>query len=168
MKITFNLILSSVLIAFINISAVTITFDTDGGSTIPDMVLPSVESSYELPEPPTKEGFTFEGWYYQRDSESSEMAIFDENFDFTLLGEINGEILLNVVAKWIEADRNVVGLPEQILPNEVYYTSLFIELDDEMIALSDALPQTGQPTLGLYYVFGAVLIGFGVVIKHRL
>ena len=39
----------------------TITFDTDGGSAIEQIVVKEGES-VELPKEPTKEGFKFNGW----------------------------------------------------------------------------------------------------------
>ena len=41
---------------------VTVTFDTDGGTAIPDQQV-RVGATAEKPEDPTKSGFTFDGWY---------------------------------------------------------------------------------------------------------
>lgn len=38
-------------------------FDTDGGSEIEPVLV--VNDKIKLPENPTKEGYTFEGWYYE-------------------------------------------------------------------------------------------------------
>lgn len=40
----------------------TVTFDTDGGSTAPDKQV-RANSKVNKPDDPTKEGYTFEGWY---------------------------------------------------------------------------------------------------------
>lgn len=41
---------------------VTVTFDTDGGTTIPDQMV-RVGATVERPADPTKTGYTFGGWY---------------------------------------------------------------------------------------------------------
>lgn len=50
----------------------TVTFDTDGGTAIPDQSV-RVGAKAEKPADPTKEGYTFDGWY----EEDSFTTVFD-------------------------------------------------------------------------------------------
>ena len=75
-----------------------VTFDTDGGSAIDPQVIVKGELAQE-PEAPTKDGFTFAGWYLN-----------DVKYDFTT--PITGGIIL--VAKW-----------EEVAAPEVTYTVTF-------------------------------------------
>ena len=165
MKTFLNSMLSALIFTVINLSTVTIIFNSNGGSNVPEIQLPSPTSTYVMPQEPIKEGFVFDGWYYDGDSEVSEAIYFDENFDLTVGGD-NSTIY--VYAKWIEAERNVVGLPEQILPNEVFYTSNVIDLEDEIVPLADALPQTNQIPVEIYYGIGGVLMVLGICVKKYL
>ena len=64
----------------------TVTFDSDGGSDVPSQKVVSGSCATE-PTAPTKEGFTFAGWYLN-----------DEEYDFNI--PVSGNITL--VAKWTE------------------------------------------------------------------
>jgi len=65
---------------------ITISFDTDGGSNIDSIVI-KIGDTISKPDTPTKEGYTFKGWY-----------IDEEEFDFS--NPITEEITLK--AKWEE------------------------------------------------------------------
>lgn len=167
MKSTFNVILSAVLFTFIQISSATIVFHSNGGSDVPEISLPSQMSTYEMPPDPTRPGYIFDGWYYE--DEASEVIYFDSNFDMSKFDEDGDGIMLNVFARWTEEEQNVVGLPIQVLPNEVFYTSVFIDFEEEAIPLGDALPQTSQIPVGFYYAFGGIFISFGILLnKHMI
>ena len=64
----------------------TVTFDTDGGSTAPDKQV-RANSKVNKPDDPTKEGYTFEGWYNG-----------DKKFDFDT--PVSGERTVTLKAKW--------------------------------------------------------------------
>lgn len=64
----------------------TVTFDTDGGSTAPDKQV-RANSKVNKPDDPTKEGYTFEGWYDG-----------DKKFDFDT--PVSGERTVTLKAKW--------------------------------------------------------------------
>lgn len=64
----------------------TVTFDTDGGSTAPDKQV-RANSKVNRPDDPTKEGYTFEGWYDG-----------DKKFDFDT--PVSGERTVTLKAKW--------------------------------------------------------------------
>lgn len=68
----------------------TVTFDSNGGSEV-DPITCNKGSTITLPEPPTKEGFEFDGWF-----------IDDGTFTntFTESTEVTGDI--TVYAKWVE------------------------------------------------------------------
>ena len=168
MKTTLNIMLSAVLVTLIHISSVTIIFHSNGGSDVPEISIPSLTSTYEMPPDPTRPGYLFEGWYYESDASEFETFYFDSSFDMSQIDAAGDNITLNVFARWSEEERNVVGLPEQVLPNEVFYTSVFIDLEEEAIPLADALPQTSQSSVGVYYVLGAMLMGLGVMLNKRL
>jgi uncharacterized repeat protein (TIGR02543 family) len=68
----------------------TMTFDTNGGSTVNPISRTVEQSSIIRPNDPTKEGFTFSGWYL--DSELTELYTFDL--------PINNNVTL--YAKWEE------------------------------------------------------------------
>lgn len=64
----------------------TVTFDTDGGSAAPDKQV-RANSKVNKPDDPTKEGYTFEGWYDG-----------DKKFDFDT--PVSGERTVTLKAKW--------------------------------------------------------------------
>ena len=66
----------------------TISFETNGGSSIEDVVIDS-SLDFDLPDDPVKEGYTFAGWYLDE--------AFDVEYSTSLL---NNNITL--YAKWIE------------------------------------------------------------------
>lgn len=167
MKGSINLIRSVTLAVLLNVSAVVLIFNANGGSVVPEIHLASPTSTFEMPEHPVREGYVFDGWYYVSDEETSEIVDFDENFDMTQMNASEDEIVVNIYAKWIEEERIVMALPPQILPSEVYYTSIFIELDEEATPLADALPQTSQMPLAFYYGIGGILSVVGMRFKKK-
>ena len=71
---------------------ITIVFDTNGGSVV-DAIITDDKTTLNLPNNPTKEDFTFDGWYF--DNETFELT-------FTNISQIsitNGRV--TVYAKWI-------------------------------------------------------------------
>ena len=71
----------------------TITFDTAGGSSI-DSIVVKENDVITKPDDPTKEGYTFLGWY-----------IDDEEFNFEDLVKSD----LTLVAKWEENENSIAG-----------------------------------------------------------
>lgn len=90
---------------------ITVTFDTDGGSAVDPVVLDdeSLAGANKIPEDPTKNGYTFIGWYpnksyesYQRYQEYNFHEIYDE--DITLYARfIKNENIINEVNVNVEA-----------------------------------------------------------------
>ncbi len=80
-------------------SAYTVSFNTNGGSTIESQSVKSGEKA-KSPEPPEMEGYTFDGWY-------SDDAL-TEKFDFA--EKITKNITL--YAKWTEIKKNEEQPPE--------------------------------------------------------
>lgn len=66
------------------VEMITIKFETDGGSTISNQIIQKGEKA-TIPEEPTKEGYTFKGWYHN-----------DKEYNFDTPVNENIEI----VAKW--------------------------------------------------------------------
>ena len=73
----------------------TVTFDTDGGSAVAEQTVEEGKKATK-PENPTKDGFTFEGWYKDKDF----TAAFD--FDEPITADTP------VYAKWAKTDDTVV------------------------------------------------------------
>jgi len=76
----------------------TITFDTNGGSIVSSVSVDNGDT-LTLPANPTKDGYTFEGWYLDPELATS----FDTN----------GAILsdLTLYAKWTEEEDNTSNTP---------------------------------------------------------
>ncbi|HOI46357.1 MAG TPA: InlB B-repeat-containing protein, partial [Bacilli bacterium] len=79
---------------------ITITFNTNGGNVIEDMIVSSTSSSVNLPTP-VKEGSTFDGWY--TDAEF--------NSPFTI-GALLTNTQLTLFAKWTETINQVTVIFE--------------------------------------------------------
>lgn len=69
----------------------TVSFDTDGGSDVPSVTVLDGET-FDKPDDPTKEGFTFEGWY--KEAELTNIWAFETD---TVTANIT------LYAKWEEA-----------------------------------------------------------------
>ena len=70
-----------------------VTFDSNGGNNIANLNVEGGKKIVDIPSP-TREGYTFEGWYYN-----------DVKFDFSTV--ITSDITL--VAKWVQLDTLVSG-----------------------------------------------------------
>jgi len=81
--------------------AFNVTFNSDGGSAVAAQVVENAEKVTE-PADPTKDGFTFEGWY-----------VGDEEYDFT--AAVTGD--LELTAKWEEKHVHVF---DQQVTNDAY------------------------------------------------
>ena len=68
------------------LATVTVTFNTDGGSEVTAQTIP-FGTVATLPEAPTKEGYTLDGWYLD-----------DAPFDYETLVEAN----ITLTARWTE------------------------------------------------------------------
>ena len=117
---------------------VTINFDTDGGTEIVSINTDGV-SSINIPNNPEKEGFVFDGWYWD---EGTFLRPFTAN---SLLDEpISGD--LTVYAKW---------LPESLLTTsfEVNFdTQGGSAVDKQTVLFRDAITEPDEPTR-LGYLF---------------
>ena len=91
-----------------------ITFDTNGGSNISNLTIKK-EGKITKPEDPTKEGYIFEGWYYD-----------GKEFDFNT--EVTEDMKLE--ARWSKVEvtginlnaQNLTLKPEGIAELEVIFT----------------------------------------------
>lgn len=69
-----------------------VTFDTDGGSSIPAVTNIKSGKTIDLPKEPTKEGYKFDGWYK------------DDDFDREFTEDTKVQSNMKVYAKWIKED----------------------------------------------------------------
>lgn len=104
----------------------TVTFDTDGGSTAPDKQV-RANSKVNKPDDPTKEGYTFEGWYDG-----------DKKFDFDT--PVSGERTVTLKAKWTKEAA------------KYYYYSPA----DGSADAAKGSPKTFDPGVGIYAVSAAL------------
>ena len=119
-----KVIISVVLFALIFLYAcspkidqtITITFETNGGSLIEDIIIDS-SLNFVLPDDPIKEGYTFAGWYLDNDT-------FEVEYAITLL-----EQNITLYAKWIE-DETEEELMNVIPFEEGFLGGCFVELRD--------------------------------------
>ena len=98
------------------VDSITVSFNTDGGTEIPDVVLydsQSLAGANAIPEDPVKEGYTFMGWYpntdfidYQKYEEWSFHEIYETDTTLYALFVPNDK-LINSVS--INVDSPVVG-----------------------------------------------------------
>ena len=75
----------------------TVTFDANGGSEVESQIVKRNQTATK-PEDPTREGYQFEGWFYEERQE--------EQFDFTTKVTEN----INLIAKWIEEEVSISEL----------------------------------------------------------
>lgn len=122
----------------------TVTFNTDGGSNVAKQTVEEGKKATE-PKKPTKEGYTFKGWYHN-----------DVLFNFNT--KIAGNVTL--VAKW-EKNAKISYIIENIPSSYVGQVKVFVLKDGEKVAgtvditLSDgtvaknvSIPKTGFITNG--------------------
>ena len=85
------------LIYFLMNRSYTVTFDANGGSEVESQIVKRNQTATK-PEDPTREGYQFEGWFYEERQE--------EQFDFTTKVTEN----INLIAKWIEEEVSISEL----------------------------------------------------------
>ena len=74
----------------------TYVFETNGGSTINDIIL-SENQTLTLPSSPTKDGYTFSGWYFDENA-------IDLPYDINQLNDYIMDDTLTLYAKWEKLD----------------------------------------------------------------
>ena len=134
----------------------TVTFSTDGGSTVDAQTIESGNTATE-PAAPTKEGYTFAGWY-------SDLELTSE-YDFT--AAVTADITL--YAKWTA---NATPTPTPTPDPDVDENATVYKAEDiteaEVIAMKDAsgnAPEAGKSTklaAGTYAIWagkGAIVTG---------
>lgn len=113
-----------------------VIFDTNGGTEISSVTVKE-NGTISIPKDPTKEGFTFDGWYYN-----------DKKFDFDT--KITKDMTLT--AKWTALNNNIVLSTQQLglalgenksievlsLPDGVTKDNLVWSSSDETIATVDS------------------------------
>lgn len=113
----------------------TVTFDTDGGSTAPDKQV-RANSKVNKPDDPTKEGYTFEGWYDG-----------DKKFDFDT--PVSGERTVTLKAKWTkEAAKYYYYSPADGSANAPKASPKTFDPGAGIYAVSAALSLTGTAWIG--------------------
>lgn len=113
----------------------TVTFDTDGGSTAPDKQV-RANSKVNKPDDPTKEGYTFEGWYDG-----------DKKFDFDT--PVSGERTVTLKAKWTkEAAKYYYYSPADGSANAPKASPKTFDAGVGIYAVSAALSLTGTAWIG--------------------
>lgn len=140
-RIVIVLILSIFLVSCTSTTSVTIHFDTNGGLEIPALST-RLNSSFSLPDNPTKDGFVFGGWYFDDETFNDAVSIeslksltttnvtvyakwnylVDTSFRVSFVTNINVSVEDQVVAKG-----NIVSVPHIIREGytlEGWYTSL--------------------------------------------
>ncbi len=79
----------------------TIKFDTQGGSSVADVVVDK-DNEYKAPADPTRDGYTFAGWYTDKDGTK------EWTYDSTATGTVT------VYALWVE-DKDVVTTADELV-----------------------------------------------------
>ena len=134
----FVLLLATTILTACGGVNVTINFDTDGGTEI-ESINTDGSSSINIPNNPEKEGFVFDGWYWD---EGTFLRPFTAN---SLLDEpISGD--LTVYAKW---------LPESLLTTNfevIFDTQGGSAVDTQTVLFRDTLSEPNEPTR-LGYLF---------------
>lgn len=96
------LTMSLVLVACDDSSAsLTIKFDTQGGSTLADVVVDK-DNEFSAPSDPTREGYTFAGWFTDKEGTT------EWTFDSTATGTVT------VYALWVE-DKFVINTAQDLV-----------------------------------------------------
>ena len=112
-----------------------ISFDTNGGTVI-ETIEVDENGKLQLPENPTKEGYTFIGWYTNKEL-TSQVNLYVHVFQ-------NDAVLY---AKWEENKLSIL-IGNAVTENEEYYGSLVGLLGDELkLALHQLLESTHKITL---------------------
>lgn len=88
----------------------TVNFETNGGSEVADQLVQEGQPAAE-PEEPTREGYTFEGWYTDED--------LTLEYDFT--AAVSGNMTL--YAKWNANGSSIPTMPENPSKADEYYFS---------------------------------------------
>lgn len=113
----------------------TVTFNTDGGSTAPDKQV-RANSKVNKPDDPTKEGYTFEGWYDG-----------DKKFDFDT--PVSGERTVTLKAKWTkEAAKYYYYSPADGSADAAKGSPKTFDAGVGIYAVSAALSLTGTAWIG--------------------
>ena len=92
---TIFLSLGVFLLACTQTVEVSLEFNTNGGSTITPILTDG--KSIDLPDNPTKDGYIFDGWYWDNDT-------FTEPLTFKSIPESRIATIMTVYAKWIPAN----------------------------------------------------------------
>lgn len=105
-------------------------FDSNGGSYISSISL-NEETSMSMPQAPTKNGYVFDGWYYDN-------GTFDQPFTIEDLSSLNAETDIEVYAKW-----------DEVVTTQPTNNSLYDQAFKDELAL---VLEEGQSVIGLYGV----------------
>ncbi|HBA69381.1 MAG TPA: hypothetical protein DCZ40_08500 [Lachnospiraceae bacterium] len=116
------IIIVAMVIVFAFFGGYTVSFDTSGGTEIASQKL-RYGNLVEMPKEPVRQGYTFEGWYYEGHE--------DETWDFSV-GKVGGDLTL--IARWepakvtVKFDAGGGTLPDGIEYMEVTYQEAYGEL----------------------------------------
>ncbi len=137
---------------------ITYRFETDGGTPITEIIL-TEDERLSLPDEPTKEGYTFSGWYLDQHT-------LDLPFDSKLLDDYIHDGLITLYAKWesIEVFYDIIwkmpdgtilrtdSVLEDTLPTADGLTPNLESTDDETYTFTGWTPEITEATQDQVYV----------------
>jgi len=124
------------LVACTNKNQITINFDSNGGSIV-ESILINLKGEINLPNEPVKEGYIFDGWYFDNATFSQEYL---ETSDLEELKVKN----ITVYAKWLEVDWTSLAIENAI---EIERNHLKINVDNETTSyafLNNVIVESGS------------------------
>lgn len=154
---------------FNTLKVYTVTFDSQGGSKIPEKIVDENENLDEKQlEIPEKDGFIFEGWYKEAN------CINPWNFEDSVTKDIT------LYAKWSINDDNdkedpenpenpedLEGPKDKKDPKNPKDSEDTKDPENTKETNKDELPKTGEVTSLVYYLVGLILVILGIIFRRK-
>lgn len=154
---------------FNTLKVYTVTFDSQGGSKIPEKIVDENENLDEKQlEIPEKDGFIFEGWYKEAN------CINPWNFEDSVTKDIT------LYAKWSINDDNdkedpenpenpedLEGPKDKKDPKNPKDSEDTKDPKNTKETNKDELPKTGEVTSLVYYLVGLILVILGIILRRK-
>ena len=151
---------------FNTLKVYTVTFDSQGGSKIPEKIVDENENLDEKQlEIPEKDGFIFEGWYKEAN------CINPWNFEDSVTKDIT------LYAKWSINDDNdkedpenpedLEGPKDKKDPKNPKDSEDTKDPKNTKETNKDELPKTGEVTSLVYYLVGLILVILGIIFRRK-